>query len=110
VYIERRVPIMPRARTIAVLLIVALFVFLPLYELVDIGEQWPHDGDVVQIVLCLVFILGVSVLCRGVACACLASRKRSWIAMPHVVRRERNRSAAPRAGSALFLIFCDLRV
>ena len=109
-YIERRLPIMPRAKTIAVLLIVALFIVLPLYELADIGEHWPHDGDIVQIVLCVLFIIGLSVLCRGVACACLASLKRSWIARPQVARGELVRLAVPRDRSALFLIFCDLRV
>ena len=101
---------MPRARTIAILLIVGLFIVLPLYELADIGEHWPHDGDIVQIVLCILFIVGLSILCRGVACACLASLKRSWIPQPPVARGERPRLASPRNGSALFLIFCDLRV
>jgi hypothetical protein len=100
---------MPRAKTIAVLLIVALFVLLPLYELADIGEHWPHDGDVVQVVLFGLFILGVSILCRGVACACLAL-KRSWIPRPPVTRVEVRSLMAPRDSSSLFLIFCDLRV
>ncbi len=101
---------MPRARTIAILLIVGLFIVLPLYELADVGEHWPHDGDIVQIVLCVLFIVGLSILCRGVACACLASLKRSLIAKPPVARSERLRLAAPHSGAALFLIFCDLRV
>jgi hypothetical protein len=100
---------MPRAKTIAVLLFVALFVLLPLYELADIGEHWPHDGDVVQVVLFGLFILGLSILCRGVACACLAL-KRSWIPRPPVTRAEVQSPVAPRDCSSLFLIFCDLRV
>jgi hypothetical protein len=101
---------MPRAKTIIVLIIIALFIVLPLYEVADIGEQWPHDSDIVQIVLCLLFIAGLSILCRGVACVCLASLKRSWILKPPVPRGGRVRCAAPRDGSVLFLIFCDLRV
>ena len=101
---------MPRVKTYAVLLIVALFVLLPLYELADIGEHWPHDGDIVQIVLCVLFIVGVSVLCRGVACACLASLKRAWIPAPSAVRARPVRTIAPHDRSSLFLIFCDLRV
>jgi hypothetical protein len=94
---------MPRIKTYAVLLVVALFVLLPLYELADIGEHWPHDGDIVQIVLCVLFIVGLSVLCRGVACAC-------WIPAPSAVRVRPARTIAPHDRSSLFLIFCDLRV
>jgi len=101
---------MPRIKTFAVLLVVALFVLLPLYELADIGEQWPHDGDIVQIVLCVLFIVGLSVLCRRVARACLASLKRAWIPAPSAVCARVARTIAPHDRSSLFLIFCDLRV
>jgi len=101
---------MPRVKTILVLFVVALFVVLPLYEVADIGEHWPHDGDVVQIVLCLLFIVSLSVLWRGVAGACLASLKRAWVPAPSPVRACLARTTAPRDRSPLFLIFCDLRV
>ena len=100
---------MPRAKTIAVLLFVALFVLLPLYEFADIGEQWPHDGDLVQVVLFGLFIMGLSILCRGVASLYL-SLKRSWIAKPPATLVYVRSLAAPRDRSSLFLIFCDLRV
>ena len=100
---------MSRAKTVAVLLIVALFILLPLYELADIGEHWPHDGDIVQVVLFGLFILGLSILCRGVACACL-SLKRSWISKTPAPRVDARTLVAPRDRSSLFLIFCDLRV
>lgn len=101
---------MPRIKRIVVLLVVALFVVLPLYELADVGEHWPHDGDVVQIVLCVLFIAGLSVLCRGVARACLASLRRAWVPKPSPVRAGLARTITPRDRSSLFLIFCDLRV
>jgi hypothetical protein len=101
---------MSRAKTIFVLLIVALLVLLPLYEFADIGEQWPHDGDIVQIVLCVLFFVGLSIFCRRVGSACLACLRRAWIPRPPLMRGERVPSAAPRDGSGLFLIFCDLRV
>ena len=100
---------MSRAKTVAVLLIVSLFILLPLYELADIGEQWPHDGDIVQVVLFGLFIAGLSILCRGIACACL-SVKRSWISKPPAVRADLRILVAPHDRSSLFLIFCDLRV
>jgi hypothetical protein len=100
---------MSRAKTLAVLLFVALFVLLPLYEFADIGEHWPHDGDIVQVVLFGLFILGLSILCRGLACACL-SLKRAWITRPRATRVDVRSLVAPRDRSSLFLIFCDLRV
>jgi hypothetical protein len=100
---------MSRAKTIAILLFVALFILLPLYELADIGEHWPHDGDVVQVVLFGLFIVGLSMLCRGVACACL-SLKRTWISRPPATQVVQRSLAAPCDRSSLFLIFCDLRV
>ena len=100
---------MSRAKTVAVLLIVALFVLLPLYELADVGEHWPHDGDVVQVVLFGLFIAGLSILCRGVACAYL-TLKRSWISKPPATRVDVRTLAVPLDRSSLFLIFCDLRV
>ena len=100
---------MSRAKTIAVLFVVALFVLLPLYEFADIGEHWPHDGDVVQVVLFGLFILGLSILCRGVACACFLL-KRSMISKPHATRTDVRPLVAPRDRAPLFLIFCDLRV
>jgi hypothetical protein len=100
---------MPRLKTFAILLFVALFVLLPLYEFADMGEHWPHDGDIVQVVLFGLFILGLSILCRGVACACL-SLKRSWISKPPATRIGVRTLIATRDRSWLFLIFCDLRV
>ena len=99
-----------RLKTIGILLTIALFVLLPLYELADIGEQWPHDGDVVQIVLFLVFLIGLLFLCRGFARACLARFKRAWIPRPPVARSELARPLAPRDCSLLFLVFCDFRI
>jgi len=101
---------MARIKTILVLLVVALLVVLPLYELADIGEHWPHDGNVVQIVLCVLFIAGLSVLCRGVACACLASLQRAWAPAPSPAGARIALTIVPRDRSSLFLIFCDLRV
>ena len=100
---------MSRAKTVAVLLIVSLLILLPLYELADIGEQWPHDGDIVQVVLFGLFIAGLSILCRGVACACL-SLKRSWISKPPATRVDLRTLLTARDRSSLFLMFCDLRV
>ena len=102
---------MVRLRTIGALLVVALFFLLPLYELADIGEQWPHDGDVVLVLLFVLFVVALSFFCRGVACACVALLKRVW-------RQFFPQSSPIRLGSSaircldfpLFLIFCDLRV
>jgi hypothetical protein len=102
---------MSRVQRFAVLAIIILFVVLPLYELADIGEHWPHDGDIVQVVLFVLFIVGISFLCRRVACACLAAARLRWlthVAAP-VHRAPRCTAAAPRK-PGLFLIFCDFRI
>jgi hypothetical protein len=100
---------MSRARTVAVLLFIALFILLPLYEFADIGEHWPHDGEVVQVVIFILFIFGLSMLCRGIACANL-SLKRIWIARPPATRVDLRSLRTPCDRSSLFLIFCLLRV
>jgi hypothetical protein len=99
-----------RAKTIGILLVVALFVLLPLYELADVGEQWPHDGDIVQIIFFLVVLAALSIFCRRSARACLARLRRAWIPRPPVAHSELARSLAPRDCSSLFLVFCDFRI
>ncbi len=102
---------MPRLKTIGALLVVALFFLLPLYELADIGEQWPHDGDVVLVLLFVLFLVALSIICRGVACACVALLKRVWQQfVPHCSPVRVRPSAIRCLDSPLFLIFCDLRV
>ena len=102
---------MPRLRTIGALLVVALFVLLPLYELADIGEQWPHDGDVVLVLLFVLFLVALSIICRGVACVCVALLKRVWRQFAPQFSPVRVRPSSIRClDFRLFLIFCDLRV
>jgi hypothetical protein len=94
---------------IAVILAVALFVLLPLHELIDIGEQWPYDGHLVSVLLSIILLAGLAVICRGLAHACLISLRRvvrppsgATVAFkPFVLRRDR---------SLLFLILCLLRI
>jgi MFS superfamily sulfate permease-like transporter len=102
---------MLRFRTLGALLLVALFVLLPLYEFADIGEQWPHDGDVVLVLLFTLFLVALSIICRGVACACVALLKRVW--RQYTPQRSVvcvRLSAIRCLDFPLFLIFCDLRV
>ena len=100
---------MARLKTIGALLLIALFVVLPLYEFADIGEQWPHDGDVVLILLFVLFVAALLIILRGIACACLALRR-----VPSSFARPLRHSAAVywRCCSEfpLFLLFCDLRI
>src|SRR5215471_3180622 len=101
---------MARLKTVGILLIIALFVLLPLYELADVGEQWPHDGDIVQVIFFLVVLAALSIFCRRSARACFSRLRRSWIPRPPATRPELTRSLAPREYSLLFLVFCDLRI
>jgi hypothetical protein len=101
---------MSRWKTLSAMLLVVLFVLLPLYELADIGEQWPHDGDVVLILLFLLFIISLSIICRGIACVCLALLRRAWRRFVRPPAVATVSSFVRRLDFPLFLIFCDLRV
>lgn len=93
-----------------ILLLVVMFFLLPLYELADVGEHWPHDGDVVLVLFCLLFIAAISLICRGIACACLASVRRVCQFAPRSCSVRVPPFLLTRADSPLFLIFCDFRV
>ena len=94
---------------ITVILAVALFVLLPLHELIDIGEQWTYDGHLASVLLSIIFHAGLAVICRGLAQACLVSLRR-------VLRPPSGATAAfkPVAyypeRSCLLLILCLLRI
>lgn len=100
---------MRKFRRIAAIVAVAMFVLLPLHELVDIGEQWPYDGHVVVLLLSVIFIAGLALLCRALPHAWLASAR---------ARRQRQPASVPpvhpctfRPGFALlFLLLCLLRI
>jgi hypothetical protein len=63
---------MKRFETARVFLFVSLFLVLPLYELADVGEHWPHDGNYVSVMLTVLFFVGLTVILRRVAA--IASR------------------------------------
>jgi len=58
---------MQRLRTVATLSTIALFVLLPLYEVVDRGEHWPNDGTYVSLVLFVLFSVGIVLAARVLA-------------------------------------------
>lgn len=94
---------------ITVVLAVALFVLLPLHELVDIGEQWPYDGHVVLVLLATIGLAGLTVICRGLAHACLVSLRK--VLQPPSGATVAFRPFAPcEVRSLLFLILCLLRI
>ena len=103
-------PIMSALTRAALLLLVGLLVVLPLYELIDIGEQWPNDGIVVTLILSALFLIGLSIVCRGLAQVCTIPLRR-------MLRARLDRAAviasgfAPPSRPALpFLFFCLLRI
>jgi hypothetical protein len=55
---------MPRSRRAGAFLVILTFVVLPLYELADIGEHWPHDGDYVSMILTILFLVGLTLMLR----------------------------------------------
>ena len=94
----------------AILLLVAFLVLLPLYELVDIGEQWPHDGSLVLVLLSALFLVGLAVLCRGLAQVCVVSLQRVFFercaAAAGVALAVTRRHSRP----LLILLICLLRI
>lgn len=94
----------------AVLLLIALLVLLPLYELVDIGEQWPHDGSVVLVLLSGLFLIGIAMLCRRLAHACLACLQRVPLPRPDRTFTIPAYFAFRSLQALLILIICLLRI
>src|SRR5882672_5843200 len=101
---------MTRFKSPAVLLMVASLLLLPLYELADIGERWPHDGDIVLILFSILFLAAVLIICRGIARVCLQILKRVWQPAPPALTLNLRWSLCPRADFPLFLLLCDFRV
>ena len=57
-----------RLRNLGPIAVVGLFLLLPLYEFIDIGEQWPFDGQLVSVMLCCLFIVAALLACRTWRC------------------------------------------
>jgi hypothetical protein len=94
---------------VAIILAVALFVLLPLHELIDIGEQWPYDGHVVLVLLATIGLAGFTVICRGLAHACVVSL-RKVLQPPSGATVVFRPFAFCHGRSLLFLILCLLRI
>jgi len=96
-------------RRTAIVPAIALFVLLPLHELVDVGEQWPYDGHIVVLLLSIVFLCGLAVLCRALARACFGSGRR--LLRPPLADGDLLRSfALPHPRPFFFLTLCLLRI
>jgi hypothetical protein len=99
----------PRLKSLALILLVALLVLLPLYEFIDIGEQWPFDGEVVGALLTALLIVASLVVLRQLARVCFAMDRR-------LRRREPYSRHLPllffsrRDRSSLFLVRCHFRI
>jgi hypothetical protein len=109
---------MTRLRTGATLLAIALFVVLPLYEFVDYGEHWHHDGDYVSLVLGFLFVGGLALICR-LACSVILRRQTSacLVVLRHLSLLAATRVFVPvdpstslSADTPRFLILRDFRI
>jgi hypothetical protein len=99
---------MPRLKSIALAVFIAILVLLPLYEFADIGEQWPNDGEVVVVVFTTMFIGAALLACRGWAGIRLASRPRAGgVAIDRTSARQ---LSVVRYQPFLFLILCAFRI
>jgi hypothetical protein len=101
-----------RLSKLGIVVFVLLLVLLPLYELADIGEQWPFDGEIVSVVFSLQFIVAALVACRlwRGAWILLARQMRTRTRPPHAYSDAAPASCLTRDGSSLFLVLCDFRI
>ena len=89
---------MVRLKTVAALLFISLFVVLPLYELADVGEHWPHDGAYVSMVSSVLFFIGFTLVLRK--SVSLAAKNSVASQAAHSGYLERARTPAPTAADS----------
>jgi len=102
---------MPRLTTIALIAWITLLILLPLYELADIGEHWPFDGEIVNVIFSTLFIFAALFVARRWGRRCLTALSRVRLTLTSTHRREIVRIAPDtRDESFLFLMLCHFRI
>ena len=101
---------MSRIKIGAALIFILMLVVLPLYELADYGEHWPHDGEYATMMLAVFFVIGLAWICQTLL-ALVSTATNDPSPLP-LVRPEIEicSSRACIAKTSRFLTFCDLRV
>jgi hypothetical protein len=59
------------------------FILLPLYEFVDVGEHWAHDGNYAMLTLAILFSIALVVSLRSTASITSRNRFAYEAAEPH---------------------------
>ena len=91
---------------------IALFVLLPLYELVDYNEHWPNDGHFVAVIFTILFIVEIPRILRTVSSVVLRLLQSLWrMILDSCSTAHVGRSALLTCTSGpLFLRLCDFRI
>ncbi len=92
--------------------VIALYIFLPLYEFVDCNEQWPNDGHFVAVIFTILFIVEIPrILRKADSLIIMIFQSILRFALDPCPTIPPDRAALPACtGTALFLRLCDLRI
>ncbi len=92
--------------------VIALYIFLPFYELVDYNEHWPNDGHYVAVIFTILFIIEIPRILRKVDSLFIVFLQSIWrFALDLCPTVPPGRSALPACtGTPLFLRLCDFRI
>lgn len=105
---------MRRFRRFALIGFIALLVVLPLYEVIDPGEQLPFDGEVVAVIFSGMFITAASLTCRawgGGLVVLLQAAARCRLALNRTVTQTVIPAVEPpRDESLAHLVLCQFRI
>lgn len=113
-YSGRRLQFMRRFRRFGLIAFIALLVILPLHEVVDPGEQWPFDDEVVSVLFSALFIAAALLTChvwgRELFVLVRAAARRRLGLNKTVTQTAVSAVAPPRDESLAHLVLCQFRI
>ncbi len=96
-------------KSASAIFVIALYVFLPLYELVDYNEHWQNDGHFVAVIFTILFIIEIPRILRKVDSVSKTFLETVWrFALDAVPLGGSSLPAC--TGTSLFLRLCDFRI
>jgi hypothetical protein len=105
---------MRRFRRLGLIAFIALLVILPLHEVVDPGEQWPFDDEVVSVLFSALFIAAALLTCHAWSkelFVLVRAVARCRLGLNTTVTQTRVSAIAhPRDKSIAQLVLCQFRI
>ncbi len=92
--------------------VITLYIFLPLYEVVDYSEHWPNDGHFVAVIFTILIVVEIpSILRKANSLLIVFLQGILRFALDPCPTVPLGRSALPACtGTPLFLRLCDFRI